>query len=276
MDALAALLLQIEWGADEALGSEPVDRTQPTGPQPVFAMSHFAPSRDAVAPAPAPLAFAAPTRAMVASVTLADPVRAARGAADAATTLVELEAAMRDFTGCALSLTATSLVFGAGPAPALLMIVGDAPGETEDRSGQPLDGPAGELLARMLASIGLDMAAIRRVPVLPWRPPGGRPPNEAEVAVCLPFLHRHIALAQPSRLLALGALAARTLLGSEAPISRLRGRWANISVPHRAATLPVLPLLHPGQLAARPEQKALAWRDLRLLRRSIDESLTQK
>lgn len=273
MDALALLLLQIEWGADEALGSEPVDRTQPTKPQPVFAISRTAVP---VAPAPTAPAFAPSTRALVAGITLADPVRAAREAAAAATTLAELEAAMRDFTGCALSLTAMSLVFGAGPASASLMIVGDAPGEAEDRSGRPFDGLAGELLARMLASIGLDLAVIRRVPVLPWRPPGGRPPSEAEVAVCLPFLHRHIVLVRPSRLLALGALAARTLLGSEAPISRLRGRWADVCVTPGAATLPVLPMLHPGQLVTRPEQKPLAWRDLRLLRRSIDELITKK
>jgi uracil-DNA glycosylase family 4 len=108
--------------------------------------------------------------------------------------LAALQAALSGFTGCALRDTATQLVFADGPEQAQVMLVGEAPGAEEDRIGRPFVGPAGQLLDRMLGSIGLQRDTVRIVNTVPWRPPGNRTPTEAEIAVCLPFLQRHITL----------------------------------------------------------------------------------
>src|SRR5271169_2731228 len=156
MDDLAALKLQIEWGADEALEEVPVDRLR--------AVSQPQPNP------PAPVAGggrgegAVPPRATAAE-------RALQAAATA-TTLAELRAAIAGFDGCALRDTASNLVFAAGDPAASLLLIGDPPSAAEDRSGTPFAGPAGDYLDRMLASIGLDRGKLLLTPLIPWRPPG--------------------------------------------------------------------------------------------------------
>ncbi|WP_298215764.1 uracil-DNA glycosylase family protein, partial [Acidocella sp.] len=198
---------------------------------------------------------------------LAGPAEAARLAA-AAATLDELEAAMRDFTGCALRDTATQLVFADGAVAARLVIIGEAPGGEEDRQGRPFVGPAGQLLDRMLASIGLDRGHVRIVNAVPWRPPGNRTPTEAEIALCLPFLHRQIALIAPRGLLSLGAVAARALLGpgAQGGIRRLRGKWHEARIEGLETPLPCLPSYHPAYLLRTPLAKRDSWQDLLTLR----------
>lgn len=254
MDLLAALRLQFAWGADEALLDHPVDRLRPA-PQP--------PQPRAASP-PVPAAPPMP-------VAGAELVARARQAAEAAGSVAELRAALARFDAFGLAATATSMVFADGNPRARLVLVGDAPGAEEDASGVAFSGPAGRLLDRMLASIGLDRTQVLLTTVIPWRPPGGRPPSEAEIAGCLPFLHRHLALLRPRHIVVLGAVAARALLMRRDPISRLRGRWTEIAVPGLEATVPALPMLQPTQLMARPELKAHAWADLRLLRRTLDK-----
>ncbi len=250
MDALAALRLQIEWGADEALQSLPADRLRPDVPAVEM------PSE----PAPKPAARTA---------TGSDAASRARAAAEAAHGLEELAEALRVFDVFGLAATATSLVFGSGSRRPAVALIGDAPGEEEDVSGVAFSGPDGRLLDRMLGSIGLDRERVWLTTVVPWRPPGGRTPSAAEIACCLPFLHRQLALLRPPRLVTLGALPARALLGRPDSISRLRGRWMQAAVPGLPEPVPLLPMLHPTQLRTRPELKAAAWQDLRLLRRSI-------
>jgi DNA polymerase len=195
--------------------------------------------------------------------------------AEAAGTLDELRAALAAFDGCALAATATNLVFADGNPAAGLMLVGEGPGAEEDRAGLPFVGPSGRFLDRMLASIGLDRTQYLITNLIPWRPPGNRNPTDAEVLVCLPFLLRHIALVRPRRLVLLGALAARAILGGSAGITRLRGRWHSATIPGLAAPIPALPMLHPAYLLRTPGAKRDAWADLRLLRRSLDADLTQ-
>jgi DNA polymerase len=251
MDLVEALRLQIEWGADEALLDAAQDR-RPVAPPP---------------PRPAPTAR--PAAALPAG-----PAEAAR-IASACATLAELAAALKAFTGCALRDTATQLVFADGAADARVILVGEAPGAEEDRAGKPFVGPAGQLLDRMFASIGLDRTALRIVNTVPWRPPGNRNPTDAEVAVCLPFLHRHIALVRPAVVFVLGAVAAKALLPEperHLGIRRLRGTWRELAIPGLEALVPCLPSYHPAYLLRMPAAKAEAWRDLLSLRARLAES----
>jgi uracil-DNA glycosylase family 4 len=258
MDALAALRLQLEWGADEALEVLPRDRTRVTA----------SPARVASPAAPR-------TQPPLVPLVQPAPVRRAQEVAAAADTVAALRAALAAFDGCALAATATNLVFADGNADAGLMLVGEGPGEEEDRTGLPFVGRSGQLLDRMLASIGLDRRHYLITNLIPWRPPGNRNPTDAEVLVCLPFLLRHIALVRPRRLVLLGALAARAVLGGSAGITRLRGRWHEAAIPGLPAPLPALPMLHPAYLLRNLGAKRDAWADLRLLRRTLDADLTQ-
>jgi DNA polymerase len=166
--------------------------------------------------------------------------------------------------------TASHLVFAEGDAFADLLLIGDAPGADDDRSGTPFAGPAGAYLDRMLGSIGLERATLLLTPLIPWRPPGDRPPNAGELALCLPFLHRLIALSEPRRLVLVGALAARTLLGQSGSRRRSRGIWQEVAIPGLSGTLPALPTFAPAELMRNPGDRRAAWADLRLLRRTLD------
>ncbi|WP_297372208.1 uracil-DNA glycosylase [Acidocella sp.] len=253
MEMLEALRLQWEWGADEALADLPIDRLA-------------APTLRAATPTEMSAATPAAPRQRPKPATpgLTD----AKHLAQACQTLDQLAETMRGFTGCALSVTATQLVFADGAADAKLIIIGEAPGAEEDRAGRPFVGPAGQLLDKMLASIGLDRTAVRIINTVPWRPPGNRAPTENEITLCLPFLHRQIALIAPRGLLALGAVAAKALLPREAGsgIRRLRGSWKQAEIDGLSAPLPCLPSYHPAYLLRTPAAKADAWRDLLALR----------
>ena len=255
MDALTLLRLQIEWGADEALDDSPVDRLRP------------APTLPAQAPRPAP-PTAAPVATFVPAGNAAERALAAAGAADS---LDALRAAITAFDGCGLRDTATNPVLPAGDPDATLLLIGDPPGADEDRTGLPFAGPGGALLDRMLASIGLQRAQLLLAPLIPWRPPGGRPPTPAEVTVCLPFLHRLITLAAPERIVLAGVLATRTLL----PGKRRRpgSGWTELSVPGASAPIPALLLPSPSALATNAGLKRDAWTELRRLRRALDGRL---
>lgn len=254
MDALAALRLQLEWGADEAL----LDVAQ---------------DRRAAAPPPPPVIPPRPTKVGLAAAALpAGPAEAARLAAGCAD-LAALRAAMAAFTGCALRDTATQLVFADGAEDARVMLIGEAPGAEEDRLGRPFVGPAGQLLDRMLASIGLDRSTVRIVNTVPWRPPGNRNPTDSEIALCLPFLLRHIALVRPACVVLLGAVAAKAMLPPAQRglgIQRLRGNWQSLDMTDRGAPLPCLPMFHPAYLLRTPMAKKAAWADLLALKFWLD------
>jgi len=193
--------------------------------------------------------------------------------AGAARTLAELRTALAGFDGCPLAATATNLVFADGNPDAGLMLVGEGPGAEEDRVGKPFVGPSGQLLDRMLASIGLDRTRLLITNLIPWRPPGNRNPTDNEVLTCLPFLLRHIALVAPRRLVLLGALATRAVTGSTTGIRRMRGRWIEVTIPGLPAAVPALPMLHPAYLLRTAGAKRDAWADLIQLRRSLDSGV---
>jgi DNA polymerase len=264
MDVLAALRLQLEWGADEALAEAPVDRMAAPAP----AASAAAPGRPVMQPTPPPT----PLRPAAAPMPPGSPapVLRAREVAEAAGTLAELRAALARFDGCALSATATNLVFADGNPASGLMLVGEGPGAEEDRAGKPFVGPSGQFLDRMLASIGLDRTKLLITNLIPWRPPGNRNPTDSEVLVCLPFLLRHIALVRPRRLVLLGALATKAVTGNATGIRRMRGKWLDVAIPGLSAPVPALPMLHPAYLLRTPGAKRDAWADFLLLRRTLD------
>jgi uracil-DNA glycosylase len=256
MTAAHPLASLLDWyvamGADEAIDLEPHDRTAPTAAKP-----------RPPDPTPTPRAVAAPVPAPAATiVTPSTAVASAREVAERAQTLAELEAAVRGFEGCLLKRTATNTVFADGNPAAAVMIVGEAPGADEDRIGRPFVGRAGQLLDRMLAAIGIDRTGAYITNVLFWRPPGNRKPTPDEVAACLPFLWRHIALVHPKVVVMAGGTSASALLGRSEGIMRLRGRWFDLPVPGLAAPVPALATYHPSFLLRTPARKAEAWTDL--------------
>ena len=258
-DAAAFVRWWAEAGVDMPFADAPIDRfaaalAPPPAPPPRDEAP--APSADSVRPARP----AAPPPAEAA--------KSARALAAGAATLDELRAAMAGFDGCALKGTATQLVFADGNPAASIMLVGEAPGADEDRTGKPFVGRAGHLLDKMLAAIGLDRTQVYIVNVVPWRPPGNRTPTPQETAICLPFVRRQIELVGPKVLVCLGAAAAQTMLGVKEGILRTRGRW--FDYPGVAGPIPTLATLHPAYLLRQPLQKRLAWADLLKLREKID------
>lgn len=183
--------------------------------------------------------------------------------------LEALETLCRDNPFSDLYQTATQLVFADGKPGAAVMLVGEAPGADEDRQGKPFVGVSGQLLDRMLDSIGLARDTVYITNILLWRPPGNRTPSAEETALFLPVLHRHIQLVKPKLLVALGGAAAKALLGTNQGILKLRGRLHDCAV-GASQSLPLLPTLHPAYLLRTPGQKALAWQDLLLLRKTLD------
>jgi uracil-DNA glycosylase family 4 len=249
-DTLSTLNWLVEAGADEALAGEPVNRLA---------------AKAAVQPLPATVPRPAPARAPAPLEPDSDAVGSALAAAAAANTLAELQAALEAFDGCALKRTATNTVFADGVASGGIMLIGEAPGRDEDRSGKPFVGRAGQLLDKMLASIGLDRKQNAYITnVINWRPPDNRDPTPEEAAACLPFLRRHIELADPGVIILLGAVAARHVVGVTDGIMKLRGRWLEYRVGDKM--VPLMPTLHPAYLLRQPSHKKLAWRDLQAVR----------
>jgi uracil-DNA glycosylase family 4 len=274
MDDLAALRLQIEWGADEAIEAEPVDRLHVQSappPQPSPApreRESVARERLQITPSPAERG-----RVGEGAVPRGTAAERATQAAAGARTLADLRTTIADFDGCALRDTASNLIFAAGDPASGLLLIGDAPSADDDRSGVPFAGAAGAYLERMLGSIGLARAGLLLSPLIPWRPPGDRPPSPAELAICLPFLFRLVALTAPRRLVLLGPLAVRSILGP-ATRRRPRGAWIDVAIPGLTQALPALPTFGPGELMRAPRDRRSAWTDLRLLRRTLNADIT--
>ncbi len=256
----ALLAWYVEAGVDEAIGETAIDR---------FAASSAASPPKPPPPAPAvarPRAASRPPPPLPPAASQEEAVRSAA----ACQTLAELRAALDAFDGCSLKHMAMNTVFADGVAGAPVMLVGEAPGADEDRQGRPFVGAAGRLLDRMLAAIDLDRSKNAYISnILPWRPPGNRKPTPVETALCLPFIRRHIELAQPRVLVLLGGTAASTLLETTQGITRLRGRWMRYETP--AISLPCLPMFHPAYLLRTPQAKAAAWQDLLALAARLDE-----
>jgi DNA polymerase len=267
--ALALLEWQIAMGADEAIGEIAPDRLAPPSP-PAAALpaAGVAAPRRAVAPVAVAPAVVSPPGTFAES--LAEAAQSARLVAAGAETIEALGALVAAFDGCPLKRTATTTVFMDGNPAAPVMIIGEAPGADEDRIGRPFVGRSGQLLDRMLAAIGQDRTTVQITNVIYWRPPGNRKPTSAEIAACLPFVLRHIALARPQVVVLAGGTAASALLPLSEGITRLRGRWFELAVPGLDRPVPTLPMFHPSFLLRAPERKREAWRDLLALKARLD------
>ncbi|MCS3806332.1 DNA polymerase [Chromobacterium alkanivorans] len=168
-----------------------------------------------------------------------------------------LERAVRDCSDCRLCQTRTQTVFGRGNKQARWLLIGEAPGEQEDRQGQPFVGRAGQLLDNMLAATGLDRDRdVYIANVLKCRPPGNRNPSGDEIAACQNYLIQQIRHIQPTLILALGRFAAQTLLQTEKGIGQLRGKL------HSYQEIPLIVSYHPAYLLRNQPDKHKAWQDL--------------
>ena len=174
--------------------------------------------------------------------------------------LPDLATALSQLDSCPLKHTASNMCFSDGNAGARLMIIGEAPGRDEDRLGVPFVGAVGQFLDRMLASIGLDRSGVYLTNFLPWRPPGNRTATAEETDMLLPFLYRHIQLANPELVVILGGIPAKTMLQSGDNILKLRGRWQDIDFGD-GVMRPTMASLHPAYLMRSPAQKRLAFDD---------------
>ncbi len=255
---LSMLAWQLELGADEAIAEEPLNRYKLEAPPKPRPQSAQAPAAAAVAAQPAP----AP----------AEPVVDSAAIAAACADLDSLRETISAFDGCALKQGARNTVFCDGNPAARVMVIGEAPGREEDRTGKPFVGRAGQLLDKMFAAIGLSRQgegagdSIYITNVMPWRPPQNRTPSTDEMAMMKPFLLRHIALAAPDYLVLMGNPATKTLLETEVGITRMRGQWGQV------LGVPALPMFHPAYLLRTPAQKRAAWADLLSLKAKLEES----
>lgn len=243
--AKALLEWQVELGATEAMMDAPIDRYALEDQKPK-------PARAADTP-PAPV-----------KPKTVDPVAEAAKLAKTAQALPSLRAALEHFEHCDLKRGARNLVFSDGQAGARVMIIGEAPGRDEDLQGKPFVGRAGQLLDKMLDAIDLSREKnVYITNVLPWRPPQNRDPLPAEISMLVPFLERHVALAEPDILVLMGNISCQAVLGKRG-ITRLRGTWSE------AWGKPVIPMFHPAYLLRQAHAKRQAWADLLELRARLN------
>ncbi|MGC1951477.1 MAG: uracil-DNA glycosylase [Gammaproteobacteria bacterium] len=179
-----------------------------------------------------------------------------------------LATAVAACTACELHRTRTQTVFGTGAVRAQWMVIGEAPGADEDRQGEPFVGRAGRLLNAMLHAIGLQREQVYIANILKCRPPNNRDPRFEEVECCEPFLQRQIQLVEPRVILAVGRIAAQSLLKTVTPIGQLRGQRHRLP----GCQIPVVVTYHPAYLLRSPQQKRRAWEDLCLARSVVEDS----
>jgi DNA polymerase len=191
--------------------------------------------------------------------------------------LEAIAAAVRNCKGCGLSARRTLAVPGEGVTSPMVMVIGEGPGGDEDRAGRPFVGRAGQLLDKMLASIGLFRDKNCFIAnMVKCRPPGNRDPAPEEIAACLPYLERQITLLRPNVILAVGRVAAQSLLRTSRGINALRGEFADFELGGFSedalggrTVIPVLPSFHPSALLRDESLKRPAWEDLKLLKARI-------
>tara|TARA_B100000029_G_scaffold18631_1_gene18750 strand:- start:877 stop:1575 length:699 start_codon:yes stop_codon:yes gene_type:complete len=178
--------------------------------------------------------------------------------------LNKLKKKIHEIKNCDLKKNATNIVFGDGNPNSKIMIIGEGPGANEDSEGKPFVGRAGKLLDKMLAAIQLDRKKVYISNVVNYRPPSNRKPTEEEIARYLPFLESHIEIINPKIILLLGSTALNALVGNEVVISKARGMWIQRQIGSNKSW--VIASFHPAFLMRQPEQKKLAWIDLKMIR----------
>lgn len=178
--------------------------------------------------------------------------------------LIELRALAEQDAALFTDLPSTKLVFGSGPDSASVMLIGEAPGEEENRQGLPFVGAAGQLLTKMLKAINLDRREVYITNILKHRPPNNRNPKADEIAQSMPYLHRQIDLVKPKIMLCLGKQAANALLGNQESLKNLRQQELKLK------DVPMHITYHPAALLRNPNWKRPAWEDLQQFQKHLE------
>lgn len=274
--AVALLKFYLDAGADAAIDDMPISRFGLAGTRMETPAAKTTLPPRTTEPV-APTRTAAPRAAVTQGTAILGAndralAESARAAAASAGSLEELKEILQRFEGIeSLRGRATNMVFADGNPESRVMLVGEAPGADEDRLGKPFVGVSGQLLDRMLGSIGLDRAGFYITNICFWRPPGNRKPTEAELVAQAPFVQRHVELVNPKVLVLVGASSAHALLGTNDGITRLRGRWFEYKSAGLATAIPALPIFHPAFLLRQPAQKRETWADLLKLKTRLAE-----
>ncbi|MEB2311186.1 MAG: uracil-DNA glycosylase [Sorangiineae bacterium] len=216
-------------------------------------------------------ALEARAESSLASDTTASAARARVTPGESRQALAELEREVASCTRCALSETRTQTVFARGTGASGLCFVGEGPGAEEDREGMPFVGPAGQLLDRMIAAMGLGRDEVYVCNIVKCRPPNNRKPLPDEMAACRPHLERQLEYLAPTVIVALGATAVQGLLGTTEGITRLRGKWKLYK-----GRIAVMPTFHPAYLLRVPAAKREVWEDLQAVLRQLGRPLPNK
>jgi uracil-DNA glycosylase family 4 len=184
--------------------------------------------------------------------------------------LDELKKAVENFDGCNLKKMATNTVFCDGNPNSKVMVIGEAPGNHEDLQGIPFCGDSGKLLDDMLKSINLSRKEGFYISnVIFWRPPGNRRPTDEELAICKPFVERHIQLINPEILVLVGSTSMSAVLGINDPVSSIRGKFMDFSPNFLNKTIKTFTIFHPSYLMRQPSKKKIAWQDMLALEKAI-------
>jgi DNA polymerase len=224
-------------------------------------------TRTAAAPSPAAAArAAAPSGFKPRVAPLAPRAELGAGAAAKSELLAAIRSEIGDCRRCPLCEKRREIVFGEGNPEARVVFVGEGPGEEEDKSGRPFVGRAGELLTKMIESVGWRREDVFICNIVKCRPPGNRDPAPLEVATCEPFLHQQLRAIAPGAIVTLGKPAISALLGRVVPITKLRGQWQEWQ------GFPVMPTYHPAYLLRNytRETRQAVWDDLRAVRDRVE------
>ncbi len=197
-------------------------------------------------------------------------INLAKNTANSCQSLDQLKKAVEEFEGCNLKKIATNTVFCDGNPQSKIMVIGEAPGNHEDLQGIPFCGDSGNMLNEMLSAINLKRQNDFYVTnVIFWRPPGNRRPTDEELAICRPFVERHIALFAPKVIILVGATAMSAIIGLKDPITKVRGQFLDYQAEFLTSPAKIFTIFHPSFLMRQPMKKKLAWQDMLALEKFI-------
>jgi uracil-DNA glycosylase len=198
----------------------------------------------------------------------------ARELADKSTSLTELKENLQNFSGCSLKNTAKHMVFSDGNPESGIMLIGEAPGANEDEQGIPFCGQSGKLLDDIFKSISLFREKNLYISnSVFWRPPGNRRPTDSEIAICRPFVEKHIALLNPKIIILIGSTATASLLPDiTETISKVRGRFMKYNNQYLTDEITISAIFHPSYLLRQPQKKSLMWQDVLQINNFLSEN----
>ncbi|MDA9231203.1 uracil-DNA glycosylase [Rickettsiales bacterium] len=201
-----------------------------------------------------------------------DIIDSARNLSDQVKDLEELQQVVHNFEGCNLKKMATNTVFSDGDSSSKIMIIGEAPGNHEDLQGIPFCGDSGKLLDSMFAAIGYPRQDLYITNTIFWRPPGNRKPTKEELAICHPFVEKHIGLVEPELIVLMGSTAMVSISEVKDPIGQVRGKFMDYSNQYLSNSPKVISLFHPSYLMRQPSKKRLAWEDLLMIKDFLNKN----